>query len=147
MHGPQYHALVPAVLLACIRNAGHPVTHEQLRSSIQRGGEIIGGSCAFVGICGAATGVGIVFSLLLEANPLKASARQTVQRIVKELLEEIAAYEAARCCQRDSWIALRTGMRIASELLNLNLPEVKPFACSQMARNKECLGMECPLWP
>ncbi len=147
MHGPEYHALVPAVLLACIRNAGHPVSHEQLRSSIQRGGGIIGGSCGFIGICGAATGVGIAFSLLLEANPLKASARQTVQGVVRDVLAEIAGYEAARCCQRDCWIALRAGMSTASELFKLNLPEVQTFACSQMARNKECLGIECPLWP
>lgn len=147
LHGPQYHALVPGVLLASLRNAGQPVTEEQLRSAIQRGGEISGGSCGFMGICGAATGTGIAFSVLLEATPLKAAARQSVQRVVQRVLAEIARYEAARCCQRDCWIALRSGMTIASELWNLELPKIEPFACSQMARNTECLGVECPLWP
>lgn len=147
LHGPQYHALVPGVLLACLRTAGHPVTTEQLHAAIQRGGEVGGGSCGFMGICGAATGVGIGFSILLEATPLKATARQTVQGIVQQVLAEIAGYEAARCCQRDCWIALRAGLRIAAGLFNLNLPVVEPFNCTQMARNKECLGVDCPLWP
>ncbi|MDK9718306.1 MAG: DUF5714 domain-containing protein [Trichlorobacter sp.] len=147
LHGPQYHALVPGVLLSCLRSAGHPVMAEQLHAAIQRGGEVSGGSCGFMGICGAATGIGIGFSVLLEATPLKATARQTVQGVVQQVLSEIAGYEAARCCQRDCWIALRTGMRLAAELWQLDLPAIEPFACSQMARNKECLGIDCPLWP
>lgn len=147
LHGPQYHALVPGVLLACLRNAGHPVTTEQLHAAIQRGGEISGGSCGFMGVCGAATGIGIGLSVLLEATPLKATARQTVQGAVQQVLAEIAGYEAARCCQRDCWIALRTGLRLAGEIWKLNLPELQPFACTQMARNHECLGLDCPLWP
>jgi MoaA/NifB/PqqE/SkfB family radical SAM enzyme/SAM-dependent methyltransferase len=147
LHGPQYHALVPGVLLACLRNAGQPVTGKILHAAIQRGGEVSGGSCGFMGICGAATGVGITFSVLLEATPLKSAARQTVQNIVQQVLAEIAGYEAARCCQRDCWIALRSGMRLARDLFALDLPGVEPFACSQMARNKECLGASCPLWP
>ncbi|MCE1227223.1 MAG: DUF5714 domain-containing protein [Geobacteraceae bacterium] len=147
LHGPQYHALVPGVLLACLRNAGHPVTDEQLHAAIQRGGEVSGGSCGFWGVCGAATGVGIGFSVLLEATPLKAAARQTVQEIVQQVLAEIAGYQAARCCQRDCWIALRTGMQLAAERWQLSIAEVEPFACTQMARNKECLGLDCPLWP
>lgn len=147
LHGPQYHALVPGVLLTCLRNAGHPVSHEQLHAAIQRGAEVCGGSCGFWGVCGAATGVGIGFSVLLEATPLKAAARQTVQEIVQQVLAEIAGYQAARCCQRDCWIALRSALRIAAERWQLPLTELQPFACSQMARNKECLGLDCPLWP
>lgn len=147
LHGPQYHALVPGVLLACLRNAGHSVSAEQLHAAIQRGGEVSGGSCGFWGVCGAATGVGIAFSVLLEATPLKASARQSVQAIVQQVLAEIARYQAARCCQRDCWIALRTGMRLAAARWQLDLAELQPFACTQMSRNKECLGLDCPLWP
>lgn len=147
LHGPQYHALVPGLIMACLRNAGHPVTDEQIRSGVQRGGEVSGGSCGYMGVCGAAIGVGIAFSVLLEATPLKGGARQEVQQIVQQVLAEIAGYKAARCCQRDCWIALRTGMRIAGEMYGIALQEVEPFACTQMARNKECLGVDCPLWP
>lgn len=147
LHGPQYHALVPGIMLACLRNAGVAVTPDQLHAAIQRGSEVSGGSCGFIGVCGAATGVGIAFSVLLEATPLKASARQTVQQVVQQVLTEIASYKAARCCQRDCWIALRSGMMIAAGLWKLDLPEIEPFACTQMARNHECFGIDCPLWP
>lgn len=147
LHGPQYHALVPGVILSCLRNAGYHVTEAQLHAAIQRGGEISGGSCGFMGICGAASGAGIAFSVLLEATPLKPRPRQTVQNIVQQILAEIAGYEAARCCQRDCWIALRSAIRIAAELFQLPLADVQAFACSQMSRNAECCGLECPLWP
>ena len=147
LHGPEHHALVPGVLLAALRNAGHPVDPEQLRSGIRRGAGISGGSCGYLGICGAAAGVGAAFSILLEATPLKARARRQVQRIVQRILGEIAAYEAGRCCQRDCWIALRGAVAIAEELWPLDLPEVAPFACAQMADNRECIGAACPLWP
>ncbi|MFH1029610.1 MAG: DUF5714 domain-containing protein, partial [Pseudomonadota bacterium] len=146
LHGPQYHSLVPGLLLACLRNAGHPVSDEQIRSGVQRGGEVSGGSCGFMGVCGAAVGVGIAFSVLLEATPLKGEARQKVQKIVQQVLEEIAGYKAARCCQRDSWIALRSGLRIAEGMWGLELPAVELFACSQVARNSECMGVDCPLF-
>ena len=145
VHGPQYHALVPGVLLACLRQAGQVVSDEQLHAAIRRGGAVSGGSCGFWGVCGAAIGVGIAFSVLLEATPLKATVRQEVQKIVQQVLAEIAAFPAARCCQRDGWIALRTGMRIAAERWSLHVPEVAPFVCTQKAHNKECLGLECPL--
>lgn len=146
LHGPQYHSLVPGLLLACLRNAGHPVSAEQIRSGVQRGGEVSGGSCGFMGVCGAAVGVGIAFSVLLEATPLKGEARQKVQKIVQQVLAEIAGYKAARCCQRDSWIALRSGLRIAEGMWGLELPAVELFACSQVARNSECMGVDCPLF-
>ena len=69
MHGPEHHALVPAVILAALRNAGHVVPEERILTAIQRGQSIPGGACAFLGACGAAVGAGIAVSLLLEATP------------------------------------------------------------------------------
>jgi 7,8-dihydro-6-hydroxymethylpterin dimethyltransferase len=146
LHGPQYHALVPGLLLTCLRNSGHPVTVEQVTAAIRRGGEVSGGSCGYMGVCGAAVGVGIAFSVLLEATPLKGAARQSVQQVVQQVLAEIAGYTAARCCQRDCWLALRAGMRIAGETFGIALPGIEPYQCNQMAHNKECMGCDCPLW-
>lgn len=145
LHGPQYHALVPGVLLTALRNAGNPVSTEQIQAGIRRGGEVPGGSCGFMGICGAATGIGIAFSVLLEATPLKARQRQLVQQAVQQTLADIAGYEAARCCQRDCWLALRRGVLLAQELLGYTLPPLEPFSCEQMHRNAECAGADCPL--
>lgn len=147
LHGPQYHALVPGVFLAALRNAGHPVSDEQIRTGISRGGEVPGGSCGFMGVCGAASGIGIAFSVLLEANPLKAVQRQAVQQVVQQVLADIASHQAARCCQRDCWLALHRGLMLAGAMFALPLDELQPLTCRQQDRNPECSGAACPLHP
>ncbi len=147
VHGPGHHALVPAVILTAYRNLGGRVTDEQLSAGIRRGTHVAGGSCGFSGVCGAASGVGIAFALILGANPVRGSERSLVQGAVQEVLAEIAAYEAARCCQRDGWIALRKASEISARLLDIPLQARAEIPCRQQAENPECLGRSCPLWP
>ena len=147
VHGPEHHILVPGIILATYRNLGGEVPVAMLRTALRRGKAVPGGYCAFTGACGAGVGVGIAFSLLLGANPVKARERQQVQEVTQAVLQEQASFAAARCCQRDCWIALGVGMRTAAEMWDLQLPAVEPFACTQMARNRQCLGLDCPLWP
>ena len=120
---------------------------DQLISGIDRGSAVPGGSCAFMGACGAAIGVGIAFSVILEANPYKATARQTVQRVTQQVLGEITRYEAARCCQRDSWIALQEAAKLSGKTIGIELKADMPLICTQFNRNKECIKTRCPLWP
>lgn len=87
MHGPEHHAMVPAVILTALRNRGCFVTHEQFTTAIQRGQTIGGGSCAFCGACGAAIGVGVATSLLLGATPYDADKRQAAQKPHMRFLE------------------------------------------------------------
>jgi hypothetical protein len=143
-NGPEYHALVPGVILACYRNLGGRVSEDDIRTGIRRGARIAGGSCAFWGVCGAAAGVGIAFSLLLEANPLKGGARQAVQEVVAKVLAEIAAIRAARCCQRDCWIALRKAAELSGDLLPLPLQFSGSPRCRQQHLNRECAAASCP---
>ncbi|MDD2558494.1 MAG: DUF5714 domain-containing protein [Desulfuromonas sp.] len=146
LHGPQYHSLVPAVIISCVQYSGYLTDKDLLRTAIQRGSKVMGGSCAFLGTCGAATGVGIALSLLLEATPVKARQRQNVQKGVGEIIRTIAAYRAARCCQRDCWLALNHVRDIAAEVLGIYLEAPKFQVCSQMHNNAECIGTACPLW-
>jgi MoaA/NifB/PqqE/SkfB family radical SAM enzyme/ubiquinone/menaquinone biosynthesis C-methylase UbiE len=146
MHGPEHHSLVPAVVLIALRNAGYDITDEQVTTGIERGQTIAGGACAFMGVCGAAVGVGIAFSVLLSATPYDADKRQAVQRVTQSVLGEIASYEAPRCCQRDCWIALSEASRLLEEEMGKTLT-VKRFSCEQYAKNEECIHDECPLWP
>ena len=147
LHGAHHHAMVPGIILSCLRSLGATVHDTMIENAIQRGGAVEGGSCSFYGVCGAATGVGIAVSILLEATPLTAQGRQKAQQAVHSVLGEIATYTAARCCQRDTFIALQKGMEICGELIGLTTTYPEPFACTQMARNQECLGIQCPLWP
>ncbi len=143
-NGPEHHALVPGVILAGYRNLGGLVSEDDIRTGIRRGVRIAGGSCAFWGVCGAAAGVGIAFSLLLEANPLKGEARQAVQDAVQKVLAEIAAIRAARCCQRDCWIALRKAAELSWNLLPLPLQFSGSPLCRQRHLNRECEAASCP---
>jgi hypothetical protein len=114
---------------------------------IRRGGAVMGGACGFTGVCGAAIGVGIGFSIILESNPLKAAERRIVQTVTQRALERIASYEAARCCQRDCWLALRAAAELSTEHLPVALRAEIPLSCQQSGRNAECIADRCPLWP
>jgi MoaA/NifB/PqqE/SkfB family radical SAM enzyme/ubiquinone/menaquinone biosynthesis C-methylase UbiE len=146
VHGPEHHALLPAVILTALRNSGDDITEEQIITAIQRGQTVAGGACGFLGVCGAAIGVGIAFSLLLGATPLTGDKRQTVQLATQKVLGEIAAYNGPRCCQRDLWIALQCASKLLSDNLGKELM-VGQIICEQFSQNKECIHNQCPFWP
>ena len=70
-----------------------------------------------------------------------------MQQLAGRALARIASLEAARCCQRDCWLALQEASASSEALLGVHLPASAPLACRQLARNRDCLGAECPLWP
>jgi len=147
IHGPEHHSLVPAVILTALRNAGNDITDDQIVTAIERGQTIAGGACAFLGVCGAAVGVGIAFSVLIGATPYDGEKRQAVQQATQEVLGKIASYDAPRCCQRDSWLALQAASRILEAKLGKFLKTDQVIACKQFSQNKECILNRCPLWP
>lgn len=146
IHGPEHHTMVPAVILTALRNCGCSITYEEFTTAIQRGQTIGGGSCAFLGACGAAIGVGIACSLLLGATPYDGDKRQIVQQATHAALGAIASFDAPRCCQRDCWLALREACRLIQEYAGITL-SASPFACEQHSENKGCIREKCPLWP
>jgi SAM-dependent methyltransferase len=146
VHGPDHHPLVPAVILSVYKNLGGDIPDQDILTGIERGNMIPGGACSFLGVDGAAVGVGIAFSILINANPYKGKERQIVQKIVKEVVEEIACYEAPRCCQRECWTALKRASKLSEQYLTFRLPADEAFICTQYQLNKECIGKKCPLW-
>ncbi len=145
-HGPEHHFLVPAVILTAYRNLGGEVTQEMFDTALARGQAVSGGACAFWGVCGAAAGVGIAFGLLLQANPLKPQERRQVQWAVQTVLAEITTWEAARCCQRESWLALRQAAELSRTLLPIPLQAEARLVCRQSGPRPDCLQSRCPLW-
>jgi hypothetical protein len=69
------------------------------------------------------------------------------QAATAEALSEIAEHSAARCCQRDCWIALRVAARLSRKLLPVPLEASESLLCEQVRENRECMGASCPLWP
>lgn len=145
-HGPEHHALVPGVILSTYRNLGGELSDAQIRSGIRRGAKVPGGACGFMGACGAAVGVGIAFSVILGANPLTPAPRQTAQMATSAVLAETSKLEAARCCQRECFVALETAVELSRTLLPVTLRADATIACEQVDLNDECLGPVCPLY-
>jgi hypothetical protein len=146
-HGPEHHSMVPGVIVATYRNLGGPVDDLQLEAAIDRGGLVPGGACGFMGCCGAATGVGIAFSILLGANPLRPEPRRTSMRITARVLDRIAEREAPRCCQRECYLALKAAAELSGDYLPLELRAEGDLECSQHEDSRDCIGTACPLFP
>jgi len=146
LNGPEHHALVPGIILATYKNITGDIPSSTIEKGIKRGSSVAGGYCAFMGICGAAVGVGIAFSLILDANPLEPEKRKIVQSATQAVLAEIARLSAARCCQRDSWIALKKAASLSEIYLPVPLQTSGNLVCMQKQQNKECLGKACPLY-
>jgi hypothetical protein len=145
IHGPEHHALVPGIILATYKNLGGVITSSTIKNGITRGSQVAGGYCAFMGACGAALGVGNAFSLILEANPLKPKQRQIVQTVTQKILAKIGSLKAARCCQRDSWIALTMAAALSVDILPIALQAEANLICHQQKENAECIGAACPV--
>ncbi|SDK93648.1 Radical SAM superfamily enzyme, MoaA/NifB/PqqE/SkfB family [Maridesulfovibrio ferrireducens] len=145
MHGPEHHALVPGIIVAAYRNSGGKIDNKVIETAISRGAKIAGGFCGFMGVCGAAIGVGVAISAILEATPLTPDLRSTAQKGTLAALQLIADIEAARCCQRDSWLALKAFAKISEEIMGLRITADKHMVCNQMDTNLECMGRNCPV--
>jgi 7,8-dihydro-6-hydroxymethylpterin dimethyltransferase len=146
LHGPQYHALTPGIILATYRNRGGKLPDGAIEAGISRGGSVAGGFCGFMGVCGAAVGVGVAFSVILAANPLKPAERQAAQSAAAAALNAIASKKAARCCQRDVVLSLRKAAELSAAFLPVKLRAEGDLFCSQHGLNRECAGALCPLY-
>lgn len=145
MHGPEHHALVPGIIATAYRNSGGEVSNQTILTAVDRGSKVAGGYCGFMGVCGAAIGVGVAISTILEATPYTAQARSAAQQGTLKALSLISEMEAARCCQRDSWLALKACSAVSRELLGIKLKSEVDMHCAQMKNNKECMGRNCPV--
>ena len=87
----------------------------------------------------------LAVSVILEGDPLAARPRARSMRASSAVLAEIARTEAPRCCQRQSYVALKKTAELSRELLPLSLRAEAPMRCGQMSLNAECIGPACPL--
>ncbi len=147
LHGPEHHAMVPGVIMAVYRNLGGSVGEREILAAIQRGAQVPGGMCGLAGACGAAIGAGIAFGLILDSSPLTPGPRTRVSGLVGGILQEIGAKAAARCCQRESYLALAYSSRVSKEMIGIHLPADDELHCAQYGRNRECIGRACELFP
>jgi hypothetical protein len=75
MHGPEHHVIVPAAIVAAVRNSGYPLPENAIEKAIERASKVPGGWCGLYGDCGAAVGAGIAVSVITGATPLTGKQR------------------------------------------------------------------------
>ena len=149
MHGPEHHFLVPAVLLAAYCNVtGQPDKKAKLIATArERAGMIKGGSCGFMGDCGAAVGTGIFISLVTGATPLSRREWQQANLVVAKSLMTIALHGGPRCCKRNTFLAIQGAVAFTEENLGVKIPIDPKVSCMFYGMNKECRTTDCPFYP
>jgi len=144
MHGPEHHFLVPAVLLTAYFNLknGKDKKKEKLQEARRRAQTVVGGSCGFHGACGAAIGVGIFMSVVLEATPLSIKEYRLCNSITAEALARIAERGGPRCCKRNVFSALEVAADFSASYIGQPM-SVQQVSCTFFPNNDECLGSGC----
>lgn len=148
MHGPEHHFLVPAALLAAYHNQ-HGDRRElasRLSEARRRSDPLAGGFCGIQGACGAGIGTGIYVSIVTGATPLAPAQRGLANEMSSRALALIAKSGGARCCKRDSALALLAAARFTRERLGVAMKARGP-SCEFTALNAECLRDRCPFFP
>jgi hypothetical protein len=142
MHGPEHHAIVPAVIVAAVKNSGYPVPEGAVGKAIERGSKVPGGWCGLYGACGAAIGAGIAVSVLTEATPLTGPARSLANEATYMALRKMLD-GGPRCCKRASRRAIEAAVDFLKQRLDISLESKTRPVCNYSERNKECILEDC----
>ncbi|MDO5545046.1 MAG: DUF5714 domain-containing protein [Eubacteriales bacterium] len=147
MHGPEHHVIVPLVLLTAYRNCGGKFNYDSaMREAQCRAKQVPGGTCGYWGVCGAAAGAGIYASVLLGSNPMHREAWPLPQKLVADILTELAEVGGPRCCKRTGRIAMEKAAEFTGCLSSVKMP-VGEIQCKYVSENKECIRVRCPYYP
>jgi 7,8-dihydro-6-hydroxymethylpterin dimethyltransferase len=142
MHGPEHHVIVPAAIVAAVRNSKHPLPENAIETVLERASNVPGGWCGLYGDCGAAVGAGIAVSVLTEATPLTGKQRTLAMASTSQALSRMLD-EQPRCCKRASRIAIQSAVDFLRDHLGINLPQAEKVRCSYPLRNLQCAREKC----
>jgi hypothetical protein len=145
MHGPEHHAMVPAIIVTAVKNAGYAVPEGAVEKAIERGSKVPGGWCGFYGACGAAIGVGTAVSVLTGATPLTGKTRSLANEATAFALGKMID-GGPRCCKRASRKALEAAVEFLKTKMDINLNIGEKVGCRYVARNRECIREACPYY-
>ena len=146
MHGPEHHAMVPAIIVAAVKNTGYPVPEGAVEKALERGSKVPGGWCGFYGACGAAIGVGIAVSVLTRATPLTGKTRSLANEATAFALGKMVD-GGPRCCKRASRKALEAAVEFLDTRMGIKLNQAGGIECQYVGRNRECIREACAYYP
>jgi hypothetical protein len=137
--------MVPAAIVAAVRNAGYAIPPDAIERAITRGARVPGGWCGSHGVCGAAVGVGTAVSVLTQATPLTGKQRTLANEATAFALSKMLDGHP-RCCKRASRKAVEAAIDFLRERLGIELQRDGPAGCKHPWRNKECVKAQCPYY-
>ena len=95
------------------------------------------------GICGAAAGTGVAYSILNHATPLTGDARSRANQLSGSALVAISQNVGPRCCKREAITSIQS---FAENTPYFDGIQTTDYVCSQAAQNKDCIGKSCPFF-
>ncbi|MCQ2276915.1 MAG: DUF5714 domain-containing protein [Bacteroidales bacterium] len=147
MHGPEHHVLVGSALLTAYKNAGGDIDLPKMLIEMQnRGRQVPGGVCGFWGACGAGISSGMFVSLISGATPLSVEPWGLANRMTSQSLNAIGEIGGARCCKRDSYLAILAAVDFVAEHFGIQM-EKPEITCQFSSKNNQCIGNRCPFHP
>lgn len=150
MHGPEHHVLVGAALLTaynnCLPDSAKLDMQAALAEVVERGQQVPGGACGYMGACGASISTGIFISIVTRNTPFSTDTWRLCNLMTSRTLEQVAENGGPRCCKRDSYLSVLTAIDFVKENLGVEMekPEVR---CSRSQINEQCIGKKCPFSP
>ncbi len=146
LHGPEDHGIVHCVILTAYRNCGGKIDLEKaINEAWKRGGKLTGGSCGFLGVCGAAAGAGIFASIVSGATPMTPRQWAIPQRLTAQCLDALCEVGGPRCCKRTGRIAIACAARFSEAEFGVAMPVSQP-KCNYSMWNNECIRERCPFF-
>lgn len=150
MHGPTHHVLVGAALLTAYNNSLPDSSKLDLKEALaemrERGEQVPGGACGYLGACGASISTGIFLSIVTRNTPFSTDTWRLCNLMTSRALEQVALNGGPRCCKRDSYLSVLTAIDFVKE--NLGVEMVKPEVhCTRSQINEQCIGKKCPFSP
>ena len=150
MHGPTHHVLVGAALLTAYNNCLADSAKLDLEAALaevrERGEQVPGGACGYMGACGASISTGIFMSVVTRNTPFSTDTWRLCNLCTARALEQVALNGGPRCCKRDSYLSVLSAIDFVKEYLGVEMekPEVR---CSRSQINEQCIGKKCPFSP
>lgn len=150
MHGPEHHVLVGAALLTAYNNCLPDSAKLDMAAALaevkERGQQVPGGACGYMGACGAAISTGIFMSVVTRNTPFSTDTWRLCNLMTARALEQVAENGGPRCCKRDSYLSVLAAVDFVKTHLGVEMekPEVR---CSRSQINAQCIGKKCPFSP
>lgn len=125
MHGPEHHVLVGAALLTaynnCLPDSAKLDMTKALTEVVERGQQVPGGACGYMGACGASISTGIFMSVITRNTPFSTDTWRLCNLCTSHALEQVAENGGPRCCKRDSYLSVLTAIDFVKENLGVEI--------------------------